>query len=79
MFEITTKGRTAKICGLPIFRVPKGKVALIRNFHFMGHSDSGVVEVIKHGEISFISTEQYDYNGSNYPIIDIRYCKFEGK
>lgn len=76
MFEITIKGRTAKISGLPIIRVPKGKVALVRNFHIINHNDN-TNEVVKQGEISFLPYEEYDC-GDNI-VIDVRFCKFECK
>jgi len=77
MTEIITKGRTVKISGLPIIRVPKGKIALMRNFHLIEYQDTNTYEVAKYGTISFVSIEEYEYNGSKYPLIDIRYCNFE--
>jgi hypothetical protein len=80
MFNVVTKGRTAKISGLPIIRVPRGKVCLVRNFHLINYNDNDTTEVVKHGEISFVPvSEYYNNRGSDYPLLDIARCKFECK
>ena len=69
MIEITTKGRTVKISGLPIIKVPKNKVALIRGFHIV--NSNSINKVVKRGEITFVD--------GNYPydiLLDIENCKF---
>ena len=79
MFEIKAKGRTVKVSGLPIIRVPKGEICLIRNFHIINYDNAETYEVVKQGEISYVSEAEYDYNLCEYPICDIRFCKFEHK
>lgn len=75
MFFIRTKGRTIKMSGLPIQRVPKGKVCLIHNFHIIHDCDSNTNEIVKYGEVSFVPNDTY----SEGIILELMGCKFECK
>ena len=73
--EIITKGRTVKISGLPIIRVPKGKIAVITGFHITEYVDTETYKIEKHGEVLFVpkEDEQYEF------LIRIEHCKFDEK
>lgn len=75
MFFIRTKGRMVKISGLPIKRVPQGKVCVVRDFHIINYDDSDTSEVVKYGEISLVPNDTYKEG----IILDIMGCKFECK
>lgn len=63
---ITTKGRTVKVSGFPIIRVPNGKICLIKGFIVQNN------EIIKKGEV-ILKT----YNGPF--LLEFEKCKFNEK
>lgn len=75
MFNITIKGRTFKVSGLPIKRVPEGKVCVMSDFHIINYDNTDTCVFEKYGEISLVPNDSYDKD----IVLDIRNCKFECK